>query len=159
MWSNFKWVSRLRLSFLPSRTLGRDTLLLMIVARIKLDIPAGVLDWWEFGFWLSSAPGWTGRLLQCPDQNGFGVIQCFFINILYFYSTVFILERGLGEIYEAVKNKIQLLLRKTRKKTNLYNLAKFCFSAPTETSCAPSTDFAEETSSQSISMAAEWINH
>lgn len=36
---NLEWVSRLRFSFLPSRTLGHDTLLLMIVVRIKLGTP------------------------------------------------------------------------------------------------------------------------
>lgn len=97
-----------------------------------------------------------GGLLRRPD---FGVIWCFFLNILFhFYSTVLIVKHSLGEFY-----KTELFLIRyccwDEQKYNLYNLAELCFSARAETSSAPSTDFAEETSSQSTSTAAEWINH
>lgn len=97
------------------------------------------------GIWLLTIQC-PGLKTGTPTVSGLRWLWSVFLNIFDFYFTL-ILKRTLGaavrqaEIQFIQFSKVLFLLHRLKQTS------------------APSTDFAEETSSQSISMAAEWINH
>lgn len=144
-----EWASGSRFTFLPSRTLGHNTLLLMIVARIKLvTSQLETCTDGNFGSWLAPAPG--------PGSNAPAVCALKWLWRRMF--TTFI-----PPCYELEEVKIHNTVNSTIKREgpSVHRKFKLCsrFSAQTEANGIPSRHFAGKILSWSIIMAAGWSNH
>lgn len=155
MWSNFRvseQASGSRFTFLPSRTLGHNTLLLMIVARIKLvTSQLETCTDGNFGSWLAAAPGPSSDApAVCALKWLWGRMFSAFIPPCYEFEEV--------KIHNTVNSTIK------RESLSVHRKFKLCstFSAQTEASGKSpqsSRDCAGKILSWSIIMAAGWSDH